>query len=267
MTGHAIKKTAVLALLVAGTVLSSGCTPAIRTDRDTLFQESTISALMKGVYDGGISVGELRPYGDFGLGTFQSLDGEMIELDAKFYRARLDGTMVIVADDTKTPFAVTTFFDNNLVVKPDRQMDLNQMQSYIDGQLASENFFYAVKVEGKFSYMKTRSVPAQQKPYPPLTEAVKNQQVTEFHDIEGTMIGFRCPPYVDGINVPGYHFHFIDKDRKMGGHVLDLQTSAVTVSIDHTPNFVMELPGTEGFYKVNLGAGAPEGLKQVEQGK
>lgn len=246
---------------------ATGCSPEIRTDRDTLFQTSTISALMKGVYDGSMAVGQLRPYGDFGLGTFQALNGEMLELDGIFYRANLDGSITVVPDDTITPFAVVTFLDNDKVIAVNKQMDLNQLQSYIDGQLASQNLFYAVKIEGKFSYMKTRSVPEQVKPYPPLTEAVKNQQVTESHDIEGTVIGFRCPPYVDGVNVPGYHCHFIDKARKVGGHVLDLQTADVKITIDDTANFVMELPGTQGFYKVNLGTGAPAGLQQVEQGK
>jgi acetolactate decarboxylase len=159
---------------------------------------------MKGVYDGNMTVGQLRPYGDFGLGTFQALNGEMLELDSIFYRANLDGSITVVPDDTITPFAVVTFLDNDKVISVNQQMDLNQLQSYVDGQLASQNLFYAVKIEGKFSYMKTRSVPEQTKPYPPLTEAVKHQQVTEFHDVEGTIIAFRCPPYVDGVNVPGY---------------------------------------------------------------
>ena len=256
-----------LVLLIVAAATGMGCSPEIRTDRDTLFQASTISALMKGVYDGSMTVGQLRPYGDFGIGTFQALNGEMLELDGIFYRASLDGSITVVPDDTITPFAVVTFLDKDQVVNIAQQMDLSQLQSYVDSQVASENYFYAVKIEGKFSYMKTRSVPEQSKPYPPLTEAVKNQQVTEFHDVEGTMIGFRCPPYVDGVNVPGYHFHFIDKGRKMGGHVLDLRTSDVKLTIDNTANFVMVLPGTQGFNKVNLGTGAPEGLKQVEQGK
>ena len=255
------------ALIIMMVIGSVGCSPEIRTDRDTVFQASTISALMKGVYDGSMTIGQLRPYGDFGLGTFQALNGEMLELDGIFYRASLDGSISVVPDNTITPFAAVTFLDNDQVVNITQRMDINQLQSYVDSQVESQNFFYAVKVEGKFSYMKTRSVPEQSKPYPPLTEAIKNQQITEFHDVEGTMIGFRCPPFVEGVNVPGYHFHFIDKARKMGGHVLDLQTSDVKLTIDNTANFVMVLPGTPGFSKVNLGANATEGLKQVEQGK
>lgn len=36
-----------------------------------------LSALLQGDYDGEITYGELKKYGDFGLGTFNSLDGEM----------------------------------------------------------------------------------------------------------------------------------------------------------------------------------------------
>ncbi|MBN1375291.1 MAG: acetolactate decarboxylase [Dehalococcoidia bacterium] len=256
-----------VALLTLTAVIAAGCSPDIQTGRDTVYQVSTISALMKGVYDGSTTVGQLRPYGDFGLGTLQALDGEMLELDGKIYQAKLDGTMAVVPDDTLTPFAVVTFFDSDHAVRQSQPMDIKQLQTYIDSQVVSQNLFYAIKIEGKFSYMKTRSVPEQVKPYPELTEAIKNQQVSEFHDVEGTMVGFRCPPYVNGVNVPGYHFHFIDEDRERGGHVLDLQTEDVIITVDSTANFVMVLPGTHSFYDVNLGEGEPEGLKKVEQGQ
>lgn len=256
-----------LALLAVALVTACACVPAIRTDRDTIFQTSTIGALMKGVYDGDMTVGQLRPYGDLGVGTLQALNGEMIEIDSKFYRASLDGTTAEVPDSTITPFAVVTFFDYDQVIHPDRPMNLADLQSFIDGRIGSPNLFYAIRVDGRFSYMKTRSVPEQTKPYPPLTEAVKNQQVRESRDIEGTIVAFRCPSYVDGVNVPGYHCHFIDKASKIGGHVLDCTTADVQIAVDATPSFVMELPGTQGFQQVNLGNGQPAGLQQVEQGK
>ena len=254
-------------LILLLTVVAAGCMPGIRADRDTLFQESTIGALMQGVYDGEMTVGELRSYGDFGIGTFDALDGEMLVIDGSVYKAALDGTIQAVPDSATTPFAAVTFFDADQVINLNRQMDLEQLQSYIDGLLDSENYFYAVRIDGKFGFVKTRSVPSQNKPYPPLSEAVKSQQVTEFRDVEGTVVGFRSPLYVEGVNVPGYHFHFIDKDRKKGGHVLGLLTSDVIISIDLTSNFVMELPVTQGFHQVRLGADAAAGLEQVEKGR
>ncbi len=256
-----------LVVLTASLISGTGCSPAVRVDRDILFQASTIGALMKGIYEGQMTVGELRPYGDFGLGTFEALDGEMVEIDGKFYQVRLDGTVYAVPDSLKIPFAAVTFFDNDKAVNFDKQVDLNGLQAYIDTLLPGVNLFYAVRIDGKFSYMKTRSVPMQVKPYPPLTDAVKDQQVLEFKDVEGTMVGFRCPPYIEGVNVPGYHFHFLDKDRKQGGHVLECTTSGVIIVVDKTAGMLMALPDTPGFNKLNLGRGEPEGLKQVEQGK
>jgi acetolactate decarboxylase len=257
---------AAIALLVI-TMPAAGCRPALQTDRDTVYQVSSISALMQGVYEGSMALGDLRHYGDFGLGTFDALDGEMVELDGKFYQVKVDGTVVAVSDDFKTPFAAVTFFDNDKSYILDEPVDLPALQAYIDSLLPSRNLFYAVRIDGVFSNMKTRSVPAQAKPYLPLADAIKGQQVSEFNNVEGTMIGFVCPPYIDGVNVPGYHFHFLDKERKRGGHVLACTTSGVRINIDNTAGLIMALPDTASFYKVDLGKSDSEGLKQVEQGK
>jgi len=260
-----ILMTMIIALITL--VLLTGCSAQGKSDRDILFQVSTIGALMKGVYDGDVAFNDLGKYGDFGIGTLQGLDGELVELDGEFYQVKLDGTVYPVPGDARTPFAVVTYFDDDRTFTLDKAVDLNQLQTYLDSALPTENVFYAIKINGKFSYMKTRSVPAQSKPYPPLTEAVKNQKIAEFNNIEGTMVGFRCPPYVDGVNVPGYHFHFLSGDRKMGGHVLDLKVDKVKIEVDDTANFTMVLPDNADFNRANLGKGEPEGLKQVEQGK
>ncbi len=47
----------------------------------TLFQTSTIDALLEGKFDGDVSFADLAGRGDSGLGTLDALDGEMIALD------------------------------------------------------------------------------------------------------------------------------------------------------------------------------------------
>ncbi len=49
-------------------------------------------ALLDGIYDGVISFEELKERGDFGIGTFDQLDGEMIAFDNEFYHLRSDGS-------------------------------------------------------------------------------------------------------------------------------------------------------------------------------
>jgi acetolactate decarboxylase len=235
-------------------------------DNDTLFQISTINALLSGDYQGAMTFGELKRHGTFGLGTFDALDGEMIGLEGQFYQIKADGVAYPVPDSMTTPFAVVTVFDADTTVASHDEMDYEGLQRYLDGLIPDKGIFYAVKIEGLFPYIKTRSVPKQQEPYPPLVEVVKEQTIFEFHDIEGTIVGFRCPDSSKGVNVPGYHLHFITADRKAGGHLLACQLQEATIAIDYTSEFYMVLPQHEGTQqKSDLNKDRSSELKKVEQ--
>jgi acetolactate decarboxylase len=252
----------VLVILAVSTVF--GCTHVQKND--VVFQSSTINALLKGVYDGDVSFGELKRNGDFGIGTFNALDGEMIGLEGAFYQIKVDGVAYPVKNSMKTPFAVVTFFAPDKTVMLDTTDNYTQLKTYLDGLLPSRNIFYAIKAEGKFKYIKTRSVPGQNKPYPPLVQVVKKQSFFEFQDIEGTIVGFRSPDYVQGINVPGYHMHFITQDRKAGGHLLECRIQNVKVEIDNIHNFFMALPHGGEFYRADLAQDEKKDLETVEKG-
>jgi acetolactate decarboxylase len=145
-------------------------------------------------------------------------------------------------------------------------MDYEGLQGYLDEAIPDKTIFYAIKIDGTFNYIKTRSVPKQQEPYPPLVEAVKEQTIFEFHDVRGTIVGFRCPDSVKGVNVPGYHLHFITEDRKAGGHLLACQLRDATIAIDYTSEFYMVLPQHEsGRQKSDPNKDRSEDLKKVEQ--
>ena len=220
--------------------------------RDTIFQTSIITALLEGIYDGDVTYRDLRKHGDFGLGTFNGLDGEMIEMEGKFYQIKADGVAYPVDDSMKTPFAVVTFFEPDKDVLLDKAMDCKQLEQYIGNLLPTKNIFYAIKIEGLFKYIKARSVPKQNKPYPRLIEVVKNQPTFEFHDVKGTMAGFWFPDYMKEINVSSYHFHFITDDKKAGGHLLECQLQNVRIEIDYTSELHISLPERSDFYKTKL---------------
>jgi acetolactate decarboxylase len=232
-----------------------------------IYQTSTINALLEGVYDGAVTFGELRQHGDFGLGTFNGLDGEMIALDGEFYQIRSDGLARPVDDDQKTPFAVVQFFRPEFKQALDDELDFDQLKEELQQHHRSVNFFYAVRIDGLFSYLKTRSVPRQHRPYPALVEVAKEQPVFEFYDMEGTLAGFRFPDYAAGMNVPGYHLHFITRDRTAGGHVLDLRLKQGTLSVEHTANFHMELPESGGFLEADLAKDQRDAIHQAESDK
>jgi acetolactate decarboxylase len=75
-----------------------------------------------------------------------------------------------------------------------------------------------------------------------MVDVVASQNVFDFDDIEGTIVGFRFPDYAEGINVPGYHLHFADPDRARGGHVLDVTVDFATVRIDDSVDVHVEVP-------------------------
>lgn len=238
---------------------------ALHAHHDTVFQVSTINALLEGVYDGDTTFAELRQYGDFGIGTFNALDGEMLALDGDFYQLKSDGRAYHVDDALRTPFAVVTFFEVNQVVEVDEALTYQKLQLLLDELVPTENIFYAIKIEGTFEFVKTRSVPKQEKPYRPLTEVVESQPTYELYDVTGTMAGFRYPRYAAGVNVPGHHFHFITVERQSGGHVLDCRPRHVTVEIDYTPDFHMELPSRGDFLEADLASAREEDIDKVEK--
>jgi acetolactate decarboxylase len=208
----------------------------------TLFQTSTIDALLEGKYDGDISFAELQNRGDFGLGTLDALDGEMVALDGGFYQVKADGRAYPIDRGARTPFAVVTFFEPNLSRTLATRIDFRAFCARLDRLVGGEASCYAVRMDGHFEYIKTRSVPRQRKPYPPLAEVVKRQPTFELHDVSGVLLGFRFPHYAQGLNVGGYHFHFITVDRNAGGHVLEFRLARGKLRVDSEADLRLELP-------------------------
>ncbi|MFA6288612.1 MAG: acetolactate decarboxylase [Opitutaceae bacterium] len=230
-----------------------------------LTQWSTIDALLKGYYDGVAGLGEMKKSGDFGLGTLESLDGEMLMLDGRVYQIDSRGVVHEPADTVRTPFAAATFFKGDIVIAAPAGLTLEALQTRIDAVLPSSNLFYAIRVTGRFAHIKTRSVAKQEKPYRPLGEVVKTQSLFTFDDSAGTMAGFRCPGFAKGLNVPGYHLHYLTSDRRGGGHVLGLVTGAgVRVEVSVLRDFTVKLPDSAGFNALDLSGDRSGELEAAE---
>jgi len=233
--------------------------------KDTLMQVSTIDALLAGVYDGQMTTGKLLTHGNLGIGTFDALEGEMIVLDGTVYQALADGTVRSMPDSTTTPFAAVVNFEADQAALLSGPISNETLQSQIDKMAPNKNLFLAVRVDGIFPTIKVRSVPKQEKPYPPLAEAVEHQSVFEYTNVTGTVLGFRCPAFVKGINVPGWHLHFISNDRKTGGHILDFTTVGGNLQLDACNRFYMVLTDRAEFAAANLSQDRSHELKKVEQ--
>jgi acetolactate decarboxylase len=256
----------VLVFCAAGIYTTLVKAPSLRTDRENLYQISTIDALMQGVFEGVEQVGELRGHGDFGIGTFDALDGEMIMLEGRIYQATADGSIRSVPDTATTPFATVTYFDRDFSAKTPAPMNFSNFSSTMSAWLPSQNVIYAVRMHGTFPAMKVRAIPAQHKPYPTLTEASKIQSVYSYTDTTGTIVGFYTPSFFKGLNVAGYHLHFISDDGQTGGHILDFTVPKdTTVEYDITPEFTMALPTSGAFTGIDLTKDLRGDLAKVEQ--
>jgi acetolactate decarboxylase len=250
------------ATLVA--LLLSGC---LTSSPNGITQVATIDALLAGVYDGHLSLMDLRRHGDFGIGTFERLDGEMILLDGLFYQVRANGRVYRPPLLERTPFACVTPFVPDYRASITTPADMQALERLIDAAVPEQNRFCAFRVHGYFKHVRTRSVPAQTKPYRPLSEVTRNQPVFEIDEVRGTVIGFRSPPFVKGVNVPGYHMHFLADDLSSGGHVLAFQLTRGTLAMDTLHDWMhVYLPeGSNAFATTDLSQDRSRELQAVEK--
>jgi acetolactate decarboxylase len=127
-------------------------------DHHTLWQLSTSTAVVEGVFGGALQVKDLIDHGDFGLGTFEQLDGEGILLDGVCWQARADGSLIQAPPDEAIPFWVATHF------QAERQMSVTDVGSIedlgarIDPVRPGANLFVAIKIKGVFAQVEMRTV-------------------------------------------------------------------------------------------------------------
>lgn len=217
-----------------------------------IYQVSTMNALLDGVYDGETTYAELARHGDFGLGTFNHLDGEMVAVDGRFFHLRSDGSATPVDPAERTPFAVVTFFEADHVLRLERPSPRAELEAVVERLAPSGNLFYAVRVDGHFRRVLTRTVPMQLPPYRPLTEVTAHEPITTFTDVEGTLVGFRTPDYAQGIGIAGYHLHFLTAAQDAGGHVLDVELARGTLQVGTQAELHLCLPQTSAFMGADL---------------
>ena len=216
-----------------------------------LFQVSTLNDLMLGDYNGTCSVKELLKHGDTGIGTYDGLDGEAIILNGKAYDGRANGVVSEMNDNDSLPFTTVAFFDESVKEEKVTFESIEDFKEKLAAELPSTNFFYMIKMHGKFN-VRVRSCFKQEKPYEPLFKVAKDQREFEYHDIEGYVVGVYCPNYVEGMNLPGWHIHFISEDLTKGGHILKLSGEKVSYKLNKLTGWDLVLPETKEFSTFNL---------------
>ena len=234
------------------------------SNHSTIYLCAPVNALVEGIYSEHIPLTEVKKHGDFGLGTFDKLDGEMVVLDGVFYQVTADGRVSVVDDsDHDTPFACVTFYHTHSMDECDQEMDYNGFLDWLMNLLPSQNMFYALCIQGLFRHVKVRSVPKQES-YRPLVEVAKDQPVFHFRDIEGTLVGFFTPSYMSSLNVPGLHLHFLSSDLQHGGHLLECSPIKIKAGVQLIRKLELDLPMTMDYLTWDFGRDITKDLKKAE---
>ena len=235
----------------------------ISANQSSIYLCAPVNALVEGIYEENILISEIKKHGDFGLGTFDQLDGEMIMLDGKVYQIFGDGRTALVDDDAETPFVCVTFYEAHSSEFLERDMTYPEFLDWVSSLLPSRNIFYAIRIEGTFKTLKVRSVPKQEA-YKPLVEVAAHQPVFDFHDVTGTLVGFFTPEFMSSINVPGLHLHFLSSDLQHGGHLLACEPQKIQVGIQFIPRMELSLPITLDYLTWDFSRDIGEDLHKAE---
>lgn len=229
-----------------------------------IYLSTPVNALVEGIYEENVAFSEVKQHGDFGLGTFNDLDGEMVMLDGVAYQINSEGHVKIISDESLTPFACVTFYRAGIYDEIKGELNNDAFINALYGLLPSTNLFYAIKVEGHFSHIRARSVPKQES-YKPIVEVTRDQSTFVFHDIEGTVAGFFTPSFMASLSVPGLHLHFLSSDFKSGGHLLDCSSMNARIGIQFIDRLELSLPMTLNYLTQDFTRDAQRDLDKAEK--
>lgn len=239
---------------------------ALEIEHHSLFQVSTSSALVEGVYQGCVNVGDLLRHGNFGLGTFDSLDGEMIVIEGECFQARSDGSVVQAPADELTPFAVVTDFTADDADQLARVSDWRDLVSQLDRLRTSDNSFIGIRITGSMRTLQLRAA-CRSDSGVDLVEATASQSEFEFANIKGTLVGFWSPDFSGAVSIAGYHLHFISDDRQHGGHVLNLAAEDLLLELHRVNDLHVAIPETMQFLTAELRPANAEAIRTAEESR
>ena len=236
-----------------------------------MYQVATLQALALGYSRKVVSVEELLGKGDIGLGTFEDVDGEMIVLDGHCYRATEDGSVTEIPPSMGVPFAAVSRFNGDRTFDLGEMTDIDILKEQLDLKIEEDfglNSMHVARIDGEFARVDARSESAYRSHHVDLKDILSNTQ-KEFHfeNIRGTMVCVYYPDYMDGINAPGWHLHFLSDDRLKGGHVFDLHMRKGNVRLDKINRIQIQLPNEPAFDTYSLKSASQKDIEEVEQSK
>jgi acetolactate decarboxylase len=229
------------------------------TQVSALYQISTSTALVEGVYSGSIPSSVLLEHGDFGLGTFENLEGEMVIFDGEIYQVA--DRVRHHSDDFLVPFAAITKFRAKSSFEIDNVVCLKAIE------LAPTNSafptIFSTRCDWMASlkpFMRVRFIPSRktlgywtrQK-----RKANSTSKTSKAHSLASSLRVTRAPSAYLGIT-------FISNHRTKGGHVLDCRASKIEARIQVISEYDIRLPESGPFLTTNLSKDPSSELAKTE---
>jgi acetolactate decarboxylase len=222
----------------------------VSNEEDMIFHYSVLKALDNGVLESNMNAGGVKKHGDFGLGTFNKLNGEMIILDHVVYRVTPEGKVIQPDDETLIPYAIITFYHQDDTISITGEINYTELKANVDRRIPSRNLFYAFRIRGEFEYIKCGGAGMQEKPFnKSLVQILADRPIYEGRNIRGTLVGFWCPAYIGDINTTGFHLHFISDDKTLGGHLMEFTARSLEIGYNAKSAYKIMLPDTDEFRK------------------
>lgn len=211
---------------------------------DQVWHYSVIEAMRRGIYEGTYAVKDLKAHGDFGLGTFNHLNGELIALDGIIYRIAPSGKVEVAGDSLKSPFTALSFFNTDQTKTIRFSGTFEELQDSIGRMLPSLNIAYAIKVDTEWENITVGGAnPISGTDTTALATLMKTRPQYDAKGITGTMVGFFTPALMSNIDLSPFHFHFISSDKKLAGHLMSgtIKNAEIVVYLDQKIGYEIEL--------------------------
>ncbi len=217
---------------------------------NVLWQSLPSSAFKQGLYGPALTVGDARRHGDFGVGEYELLDGEVTGVDGAFFRQTAEGKLLPLADHERLCFASVTRF------RPIGRLDLAGPQTETTVQplfleaFKTSNTIFAMRIDGFFESVTATAIPRQACPC--LTFDKVGHTPFSFSQLDGTLVAFYTPAYLAQTAIGGFHFHFLAADRTGGGHVTGFTLRQGVAQWQRIETFALHLPRSEAFDNAHI---------------
>ncbi len=220
-------------------LLATLCCSASSHAQDVITYSSLNQTVQLGQFDGVVGITDLKRYGNFGLGSGDSIGSELVMINDTAYSFAADRAGIVMPPQTKLPFAAVKRFNADQIFDLGSGLGLEQLQLLLDS-LINTNLFSAIRISGIFDSISYKCYLPQVKPYKPIDQAATKQ--FEGVNEQGIIVGFFTPLSAKAINSPNYHFHYINQSRSSGGHVTGLRTRLVRIEVDYADELHILLP-------------------------